>query len=120
MSKIMILFLQFLAYALASSSGLILIKRALPEAVSLVQAGRIVDTVTLNMVIGFMLYALSFAIWMIILSKSNLSVAYPIALGLSVVGTLIGATLILGETTSAAKLTGPALIIAGIALVTNG
>ena len=120
MSKAMVLAIQFLVYAFASSAGLILIKRALPDAVSSVQAGKLVETVTLNMATGVTLYVISFAIWIAILSKSNLSVAYPIAIGLSVIGTLIGATLILGETTSAAKLGGTALIILGIALVTNG
>ena len=120
MSKGAVLTLQFLAYALASSSGLILIKRALPDAVSSVQAGRLFDSITPNMVAGVTLYVLSFAVWIVIMSKSSLSFAYPIAIGLSVIGTFVGAILILGESTSVAKLVGAALIIAGIALVTNG
>jgi small multidrug resistance pump len=120
MSKTAVLVSQFLVYAFASSAGLILIKRVLPDAVTSVQGGRLVEAVTPSMVAGITLYVLSFAVWMVILSKSTLTVAYPIAIGLSAVGTLVGAVLILGESTSAIKIVGALLIVAGIALVSNG
>ncbi len=120
MSKTAILVTQFLVYAFASTAGLILIKRALPDAINSFHGGRLIETMTPSMVAGVTLYVLSFAVWILILSRESLSVAYPIAIGLSTLGTLVGAVLILGESTSLMKIAGAVLILAGIALVSNG
>ena len=67
--------------------------------------------------LGAALYAASFLVWLVIVSRLPLTVAYPVAIGLSLVAITFGAVLWLGEPLSGARLTGAGLILAGIALV---
>lgn len=48
-----------------------------------------------------------------------LSVAYPIGTGVSAVGVLLAAGLVLGETIGLAKIAGVGLVIAGVLLITR-
>jgi len=67
--------------------------------------------------IGAAAYGTSFLIWLLILRKYDLSVAFPIAAGSLIIGTQAAGYLFLGETLSTTHMVGVALIIAGITIV---
>lgn len=69
--------------------------------------------------LGLVLYAGSAVIWIHVLTRLPLSVAYPMV-GLGFVLVLALSTLVLGETLRLVQLAGCALILAGIVLVTRG
>jgi drug/metabolite transporter (DMT)-like permease len=65
---------------------------------------------------GLFLYFASAVVWLAVLTRVPLSVAYPFV-GLGFVLTLLFGWLVLGESPSAARLAGTLLIIAGVVLV---
>ena len=64
-------------------------------------------------------YIGAFCVWMLILRRSSLSLAFPLS-SLVFVGVLLGSWLGLGEHISALHWAGVAVIIAGIALLADG
>jgi multidrug transporter EmrE-like cation transporter len=106
-------FLLFVVYVTASSGGLLLLKDALGR---IRNAGEPLFEPSLGKVAlagGFILYVFSFAIWLRILSRTQLSIAYPIAIGLTLTFTTLGAVLMLGERLSAMKLVGILFVFVG-------
>ena len=70
-------------------------------------------------IFGIFLYALSFILFLIILSKVNVSIAYPVTIGLTLVFTLVGARIFLHESLSIRGMLGISMIIVGILLGTT-
>jgi len=66
--------------------------------------------------LGFVCYGVSALIWLSVLSRLPLSVAYPI-LSLNFVLILVTSAAILGEPVSTTKVAGTALIMGGIVLI---
>lgn len=65
---------------------------------------------------GFALYGLSAVLWLLVLSKLDVSVAYPfVALGFVV--TLLCGAVLFGEQVTALRIAGTVLICAGVILV---
>jgi drug/metabolite transporter (DMT)-like permease len=88
--------LVFLAYAIFSGSGLIIIKMAMSE--SAFNWGNMLEVfLRPKFLAGFFLYALGFLVWMVILSRFKLNVAYPVSVSLFFAVTLLGSYFILGE-----------------------
>jgi len=67
--------------------------------------------------LGAGLYATSFLLWLMIASRLALTIAYPVAIGLSLVAITAGSVVWLGEPLPATRLAGMGLILAGIALI---
>jgi drug/metabolite transporter (DMT)-like permease len=67
-------------------------------------------------VVGFALYGLSVALWLFVLSRLEVSRAYPFV-GLGVVVTMILGYLMLGEPLSLPKIAGTILVAGGVWLV---
>ncbi len=67
--------------------------------------------------LGAAAYGTGFLIWMLILRKYDLSIAFPIAAGSLIITTQAVSYLFLKETLSTTHLVGVALIIAGITIV---
>ncbi|MEJ9211813.1 EamA family transporter [Bacillus smithii] len=65
---------------------------------------------------GLILYGAATVLWLFILSKVPLSVAYPIQ-SLAYVFALIGAYFLFGETLTSWKIAGVLLIVAGMAMI---
>ena|SRR5271166_1242892 len=105
------------AYAGASSTGLLLLKGSLTR---IRATGGYVLTLSGDAVflaIGLLLYFLSFGLWLGVLARMPLSTAFPLAIGLTLVLTTTGASLLLGERLGLLKLAGVLLIFAGCAAV---
>jgi drug/metabolite transporter (DMT)-like permease len=109
--------LLFAAFTFCTASGLLLFKHAWPEFHAAWTDGRAWSKHGLLVAAGASLYATSFLLWLVIVSRLPLTVAYPVAIGLSLVAISAGAIHWLGEPFSWTRAGGAALILAGIALV---
>ncbi len=72
-----------------------------------------------SFIIGFFLYVLGFFIWLYILSRQDLSLAFPIASGLLYLGLLFGSIFWLHEGISVTRIAGIFLILIGIILASR-
>lgn len=68
-------------------------------------------------VIGFLMYASGAALWLVILRMMPLSVAFPIAAGSLVIGTLAAGVFLLHESVNVPHVAGALLILVGIVLI---
>ena len=69
---------------------------------------------------GVTAYGLSTIVYISILGKLNLSVAYPVVIGLTVVATTIMGSVVLGEKVSSVNWVGIGLMISGLFAVAYG
>jgi multidrug transporter EmrE-like cation transporter len=104
-------------YAISSVSGLILMRAGLPEARALLAAGHWASSAAACAAFGIVLYVAGFAVWLLILSRNELSVAYPIAIGLTLVGTTAAGFWILSEPVTMWRVAGSALVFLGISML---
>lgn len=111
--------LLYLIYTAASVSGLLLVKAYLPSLKQAIGSGTLFRTEVLFVAIGAFLYIFSFLVWMLILSRLELSVAYPIAIGLTLVFSTISAALMLGEQMAPGRIAGIVVVFAGVWLITR-
>ena len=80
-----------------------------------------VITVLLNgwIIVGFALYGLGALVWLLVLARLDVSLAYPfVALGFVV--TAAQGVALLGEPLTAAKVVGIALVTAGVVVLARG
>ncbi|MGB3298803.1 MAG: SMR family transporter [Phormidesmis sp.] len=69
---------------------------------------------------GIAAYGLSTVVYISILSKFNLSVAYPVVIGLTVLVTTVASALLLREKVSLINWAGISLIVSGVCAVAYG
>lgn len=68
---------------------------------------------------GIAAYGLSTLIYILVLSKMNLSVAYPVLIGLTVIATTISSMVLLHEKVVMVQWVGIGLLISGIAAIAS-
>jgi multidrug transporter EmrE-like cation transporter len=107
----------FVLYMLASSLGLITLKGALGRLSGMPRLSPL-SPALLQLLVGFILYAASFIVWVRILAKLQLSTAYPVAIGLTLAGSTIGSVVLLGEKLNAFNVLGILLIFGGMVTLT--
>ena len=107
----------FIAYTVASVSSLLVIKVWLPVAESNWMERPAIGLPEILVIGGAALYVVSFLIWMVILTRHDLTLAYPTAIGLTLAFSTLAATVLLGETLPLVRLGGMVLIFLGIILV---
>jgi drug/metabolite transporter (DMT)-like permease len=107
----------YVLYAVASVVGLLLLKTWLKP----MQLGFQITSLPVKPILyvcaGAMLYIFSFLAWLVILTRQELSVAYPIAIGLTLTFSTIGAVVYLGEPVSFVRTAGIVFIFSGILLI---
>jgi small multidrug resistance pump len=69
---------------------------------------------------GILAYGLSTVVYIVVLSKFNLSVAYPVIIGLTVLATTIMGVFFLGEKVATIHWIGIGLMISGISAIALG
>jgi multidrug transporter EmrE-like cation transporter len=69
---------------------------------------------------GILTYGLSTVIYVLVLSKFNLSVAYPVVIGLTVMATTIAGVILLKEKVNTVNWIGIGLMISGICAIAFG
>lgn len=107
----------FSVYTVTSVVSLLVIKMWFPAAISKWSDGALVSAPSVWIGFGAILYVTSFLVWMTILSRNELSLAYPTAIGLTLVFSTVAARLILQEDLSAMRIIGMLTIMLGIVLV---
>ncbi len=110
----------FAAYTVGSAAALILLRASLPQARVQVAAGRLADGPVLAAAGGALLYAVSFVLWLVILSRVPAAPAYATAVSLTLAATAFLGWMVLEESLSAPQLVGFVLIASGVVLVASG
>ena len=105
--------------AVAGTLGLLLIKSALPHA-PLPLMPFVQSLASVRFVAGFLLYGASFAAWVGVLALMPLSLAYPLAIGLTMGATTVAAAMLFGERIDTARLLGLACILVAVVLFNVG
>lgn len=108
---------MFIVYAILSAAALLLIRRFAAEALTALKSGGWGARSVIFAAEGVAFYSCSFLIWLGILTRSPVSRAYPIGVGLTLVLTTIGARFMLGETLGARTLAGMAAVFLGVLLL---
>ena len=86
----------------------------------LLKSGATQNFLNLYLLGGVFTYGLSTLVYISVLSKLNLSVAYPVVIGLTIVATTIAGAILLREKVSTVNWIGVGLIISGICAVAFG
>lgn len=124
MNKLLILLI--LASILLSSTAQIMLKMGMSNnsVLSAIQSGSANITIkaiatNIYVIVGLALYFASAAVWLFVLAKVDVSVAYPFV-GLGFVLTMLLAYFVNGEALSAAKIIGTLCIAIGVVIVSQG
>jgi multidrug transporter EmrE-like cation transporter len=118
-SRTAITILLFTVYVITSSTGLLLFKHHWPNLAHALSRGNALGQSIVGPLAGVVLYATSFLLWLAIVSRMPLTIAYPIAIGLSLVAVMLGAAYWLGEALNATHIAGALLVFAGVVLLTR-
>ena len=108
------------AYGVTSAIALVVLRHFLPVAKQALANSAWLSSPVLFAGFGAMLYIASFGLWLGVLARTPVTIAYPIAIGLSMVLTTIGAVLILGESFRPVQALAMAMVLAGVALLARG
>jgi multidrug transporter EmrE-like cation transporter len=106
--------LLFIVYGLSSVGGLILLKGWLPGAATAALEGRWLSEDLGLAVAGGILYVISFACWLMILMRAPLSWAFPLAFGITALGSALAGAAIFGEGVSTMRIAGIFAILVGV------
>ena len=110
----------FLVYVLLSSSGIILFKLGSAELSIKMVSNQLNMNFPMMSVLGLMCYLISFILWMIIISKSDVSYIVPLGLGLTNVLILVGSMVVLKESINVYGIIGIVMILGGTLLINKG
>lgn len=114
--KFILNFLIFLSYAIFSGGGLILLKIALTE--KPFSLGNLTAIfISPKFMAGVVLYVCGFMIWMSILSRFKLNIAYPAVVSLFFIITGLGSYFILKEPYSFQHVMGTVICLLGIIII---
>lgn len=112
------MYIIFAVYILLSAGALTLIKLGANSASQLsIDGGVFSMKIGLMMLVGLVLYIVSFLLSLSLISSFNLSYYYPLSAGAIYVVVALFARVFLRERMSAAQYVGMALILAGIVLM---
>ncbi|MFW7363644.1 hypothetical protein [Vagococcus fluvialis] len=107
----------FFIYVILSSSGIILFKLGSTDlSIKMINSQLNMNFPTLS-ILGLLCYLLSFILWMVIISKSDVSFIVPLGVGITNVLILVGSVVFLKESISTNAMIGIALILAGTLLM---
>lgn len=110
----MISIICLIIYVLASSLGMILIKKGGAESKLLFTNHNFECAISWVAIVGIILYVISFLIWIYILNAFTLTYISPIAYGLVYISIAIFSYYILGVALTKAEIVGAFFIITGI------
>lgn len=105
--------IMFIAYVILSSSGIILFKLGSSDLSIKLLDNQLNMNFPLLSIVGLLCYMVSFVLWMIIISKSDVHIIVPLGLGLTNILILVGSAVVLKESISMMSIIGFALILVG-------
>jgi multidrug transporter EmrE-like cation transporter len=103
-------------YVLLSTSGLLLLRRALDVEHS-PGDGLLEKAFTPMAAVGAVLYAASFVLWLVTLQRHPVTTVYPVFVGAGFVGVALGGWLVLDETFDTVRALGAVVVLVGIVLL---
>lgn len=86
----------------------------------LLKSGASKNILNIYLLGGIVTYGLSTVVYILVLSKFNLSVAYPVVIGLTVIATTIASAFLLREKVNSVNWLGIGLMLSGIFAVAFG
>ena len=86
----------------------------------LLKSGATKNILNIYLLGGILTYGLSTVVYILVLSKFNLSVAYPVVIGLTVIATTVASALLLKEKVNSVNWLGIGLMLSGIFAVAFG
>lgn len=113
----MLLVVLFAVYALLSAGGLVLFKLGGRDAA--LELGRTGFSISLSwkMLLGIFCYLCSFLLWLVIVSRTQLTFAMPLSVGVVNILVFLGSARFLGEQITPTKILGLAVIVLGLFLI---
>jgi len=108
----------FAVYVLISAGALLIYKHFGIETGG--EDGQILLRFHMMSLVAILGYAVSFLLWLVIVTRMKLSVAMPLNFGLVNLAVLIGAAIFLREKITLLQWAGVAVIMAGIFMITQG
>lgn len=116
----MTLVVLFAVYALLSAGGLVLFKLGGQGAGLRVDGGGLSLQVGWKLIAGVLCYLCSFLLWLYIVSRTQLTFALPLSVGIVNVLVFLGSAKFLGEQITPLKIAGLAVIVVGLFLLSAG
>lgn len=116
----MLIVILFICYVLLASSGLILFKLGSGSANLTINIFSITVNYSIKMLLGLLCYGCSFILWMLIVSKMNLTIAMPLSVAIVNTLVVIGSMLVLKEKITLVQGIGIFIIILGVCIMTWG
>ena len=112
--------IMFICYVLLASSGLILFKLGSNNSNLTLDIFGLTINYSIKMILGILCYGFSFILWILIVSRVNLTIAMP--LSVAIVNTLVvaGSCLILKEKMTVTQGIGIFIIVLGVCIMTGG
>ena len=108
-------------YVCLSAAGLTLIKLGLGKnSTLLLNKGGFDLTLSWTLVLGAVIYVISFLLSMVVMKGMNLSLFYPLSAGLIYIAVCVASYLVLKEKISVQQLIGMVVILAGIVIMNIG
>ena len=114
------LIIMFACYVLLASSGLILFKLGSANSNLTLSIFGLKINYSIKMILGLLCYGCSFILWMLIVSKSNLTIAMPLSVALVNTLVIIESCLILKEKIKLTQGIGIFIVIIGVCVMTLG
>lgn len=112
--------LLFALYVVLSSSGLILFKIGSLNPNLHFHFFGLTLNISVKSIIGILCYGASFLLWMIIISKTNLTIAMPLSIALVNTLVIIGSCLFLKEKITLIQGIGIFIVIFGVSIMSWG
>jgi multidrug transporter EmrE-like cation transporter len=105
-----------LAYGVLSTAGVLVLRHSLSD--ERLPGESVLDrALSLGTVAGGLLYAGSFAVWLLALARYPVTSIYPVFVGASFIGVALGGWLLLNERLGTVQLIGALTILVGITLL---
>lgn len=112
--------IMFTCYVLLASSGLILFKLGSANSNLTLNIFGFSINYSIKMILGLLCYGFSFILWMLIVSKTNLTIAMPLSVAIVNTLVVIGSCLVLKEKITLVQCIGIFIIIFGVCIMTWG
>lgn len=109
----------FVGYVVLSVAGLLLLRANLAIAAGLIRSGELSSRPVVLMLVGAVSYAVSFALWLLVLANLPLSIAYPLAVGTTLAFSSLLAWLLLGERMTLQLAAGIVTVFVGVLLISS-